>query len=195
MGDASNSGGKKDPAFLFFAADWLTSESVAGMRLDEQGAYTRLLCYSWLHFGIPDNMRWLSATLGVSGGDLERIWQVLSPCWTEMPGTPGRLFNKRQEHERAERKRKAEDMRRRGQAGGKQSASGRASRDEAGGQAGDEAEPKPSTSTGKEGRKELGTSDLSESVPDGTAVPGGRVGEVLAAAPATMRGTRAGGAA
>lgn len=144
---------KKDPAFLFYATAWLQSRDVNSMTLEQQGAYVRLLCFAWLHGSIPADHDELCNILGL-GGDrvaFDRIWSRLSRRWSKMPGNPGELINQRQEQERAERKAKAEEMRQRGAAGGRQSADQRASRDpsrgQAGGQADVPAETKPSTST------------------------------------------------
>lgn len=118
-------GAKKDPAFLLYATTWLQSVDVNSMTLEQQGAYLRLLCFAWLHGSIPADHDELRCLLGL-GGDaatFARVWSGrLLRCWVEMPGDPGRLINERQETERAERRRKAEEMRSRGAAGGQQTA-------------------------------------------------------------------------
>lgn len=146
-------GSSKDPAFLLYCTTWLQSGDVASLSLEQQGAYMRLLCFAWLDGSIPAAPDELQHMLGVTEEVFGRIWPKLSRRWSEVPGTPGRLINKRQEEERAERKRKAEEMRERGQAGGKRSAEQRASgppsRGQAEGQAEPQAESKPSTSTSR----------------------------------------------
>jgi putative transposase len=44
----------KDPAFQFYAADWLADEAVSVMGLEEEGAYIRALCYCWREGSIGD---------------------------------------------------------------------------------------------------------------------------------------------
>lgn len=168
-----SSNGRKDPAFLFYAADWLLSEEVTSMTLEQQGAYMRLLCFAWLHGSIPATHATLQGLLGLSADNdaFARLWAVVSRCWVEMPGTPGRLINQRQEHERAERKRRSEEMAGRGQAGGLARARHEASRGQAEAKqeasrppSRGQAEPKPSTSTSK------GTNPPSF-LPSGATVP------------------------
>lgn len=43
LGDSTN----KPPAFLFYAKDWLTSETVLRMSEEDEGLYIRLLAHSW----------------------------------------------------------------------------------------------------------------------------------------------------
>lgn len=142
---------KKDPAFLWYCTAWLQSERVRSMTLEQRGAYVDLLSFGWLHGSIPSCPKRLAAMLGLSSSQFVLVWSAVGECWSEMPGNPGRLINERQEHERAERKTRAEEMRQRGQAGGKQSVKQRAkqnpSRTQAGGQADGQAKAKPSTST------------------------------------------------
>lgn len=148
--------GRKDPAFLFYAADWLLSEEVTSMTLEQQGAYMRLLCFAWLHGSIPATHATLQGLLGLSKDEegFARLWAVVSRCWVEMPGTPGRLINQRQEHERAERKRRSAEMAERGQAGGMARAKHEAGKGQAEAKqessrppSRGQAEAKPSTST------------------------------------------------
>lgn len=166
-------GGKKDPAFLFYATTWLQSGEVNSMTLEQQGAYVRLLCFAWLHGSIPADREEISGLIGLAcdPAAFDRIWRGrLVRVWVEMPGTPGRLINERQEHERQERASRAEEMRARGQAGGKQSAKQRAS----GTQADDEADGQPrgkpstSTSTSVDGRKDGGSGSSQD--PEGRGV-------------------------
>lgn len=115
---------KKDPAFLFYCTTWLHSDEVNTLSLEQQGAYVRLLCFAWLHGSIPEDREDLQQLLGLGTDDAAfgRIWRKLGKLWSVMPGTPGRLINERQEQERSRRLEHAEEMRRRGAAGGKQSA-------------------------------------------------------------------------
>lgn len=43
----------KSPAFQFYPADWLGSQRVSLMSLEEEGAYIRLLSYCWQHGSVP----------------------------------------------------------------------------------------------------------------------------------------------
>ena len=43
----------KSPAFQFYPSDWLGSQRVSLMTLEEEGAYIRLLSYCWQHGSIP----------------------------------------------------------------------------------------------------------------------------------------------
>lgn len=56
----------KPPAFQFFPADWLSSQRVQMMTLEEEGAYIRLLCYCWSHGSIPDDPAKIARLLGKS---------------------------------------------------------------------------------------------------------------------------------
>lgn len=109
---------RRDPAFLAYATDWLQSETVSGMTLEQQGAYWRLLCFGWLHDGIPADLERLRSMLGSPPRRrFEALWAVVGPCWEPHPTVPGRLVNPRQEHERAARRAKSAEMARRGLAG------------------------------------------------------------------------------
>lgn len=215
----SKRGDKKDPAFLFYVTTWLQSAETNSMSLEQQGAYVRLLCFAWLHGSIPADREEIRHLIGLGSASEEafaRVWSGRLPrCWVEMPGTPGRLINERQEHERKERRERTEEMRARGQAGGKQSAelraSGGASRGQAdaqaggqpGGQAGPQprpraggqAEAKPSTTTSTEDSQiARGTSPLGE---EGVPTPSdfdeerAAVARSLVAGAAAARRTRA----
>lgn len=102
---------KKDPAFLAYATAWLQSESVNAMTLEQQGAYWRLLCFAWLHEGVPSDESALQRMLGLSRSRFRAVWAGVSKCWQPSPSDSSRLVNERQERERAERKKRAEDMR------------------------------------------------------------------------------------
>lgn len=115
-------GGKKDPAFLFYATTWLQSEDVRALTLAQRGAYVELLAFAWMHGSIPDNPRKLRAMLGVAAADFDELWADLAPLWVPAADEPGRLVNERQEHERTERRTRSAELRRRGQAGGKATA-------------------------------------------------------------------------
>jgi uncharacterized protein YdaU (DUF1376 family) len=54
----------KRPAFQFYPADYLGSQRVALMTLEEEGAYIRLLCYCWQHGSIPSNPDQIARLIG-----------------------------------------------------------------------------------------------------------------------------------
>lgn len=54
----------KRPAFQFYPADYLGSQRVALMSLEEEGAYIRLLCYCWQHGSIPSNPDQIARLIG-----------------------------------------------------------------------------------------------------------------------------------
>ena len=52
------------PAFQFYAADWLASQRVALMTLEEEGAYIRLLAFCWKHGTIPADPDQIARLIG-----------------------------------------------------------------------------------------------------------------------------------
>jgi uncharacterized protein YdaU (DUF1376 family) len=54
----------KAPAFQFYAADWLSSQRVALMTLEEEGAYIRLLAFCWQHGSIPAEPEKIARLIG-----------------------------------------------------------------------------------------------------------------------------------
>jgi len=54
----------KRPAFQFYPGDYLGSQRVALMTLEEEGAYIRLLCYCWQHGSIPSNPDQIARLIG-----------------------------------------------------------------------------------------------------------------------------------
>ena len=54
----------KRPAFQFYPAEYLGSQRVALMTLEEEGAYLRLLCYCWQHGSIPSNPDQIARLIG-----------------------------------------------------------------------------------------------------------------------------------
>ena len=86
------------PAFQFYPDDFLNDDKVAGMSLQEIGAYVVLLCHAWTNRGIPSDQDRLSRILGVSRPALAKLWPALKPCW--QAADDGRLVNPRMERER-----------------------------------------------------------------------------------------------
>lgn len=54
----------KSPAFMFYPSDWLGSQRVSLMTLEEEGAYIRLLSYCWQHGSIPRDPDKLARLIG-----------------------------------------------------------------------------------------------------------------------------------
>jgi uncharacterized protein YdaU (DUF1376 family) len=92
--------GPKPPAFQFYVRDFTASLRVAGMELDEVGAYILLLSHSWLEVGLPDDERLIARMLRLKHTDkrFQRIWRVVRSAFELREG---RWYNARQERERA----------------------------------------------------------------------------------------------
>lgn len=54
----------KTPAFQFYPGDYLSSQRVSLMTLEEEGAYIRLLCYCWKNGHIPSDPEQLARLIG-----------------------------------------------------------------------------------------------------------------------------------
>ena len=54
----------KNPSFQFYPGDWLSSQRVSLLTLEEEGAYVRLLCYCWQHGSIPSDSVQLARLIG-----------------------------------------------------------------------------------------------------------------------------------
>lgn len=54
----------KAPAFMFYPSDWLGSQRVSLMTLEEEGAYIRLLSYCWQHGSIPKDPEKIARLIG-----------------------------------------------------------------------------------------------------------------------------------
>ena len=62
------------PYFKFFPNDWLDSETVFLMTLEEEGAYIRTLALMWKRGGsVPDDPRWVSNGLRCTQGKWKKI--------------------------------------------------------------------------------------------------------------------------
>lgn len=64
MGETGGAFVKKAPAFQFYPADWLSSQRVSLMTLEEEGAYIRLLCYCWKNGELPNDPEQLARLIG-----------------------------------------------------------------------------------------------------------------------------------
>ena len=109
---------EKAPAFQFYPRDFLMDGNVAGMSLEERGAYITLLCLCWLETSLPNDMARLARMVGVSTVTFRRLWLALATCFQI---TDGRLTHKRLELERG----KQDAYRRMQSEKGKASAAGR----------------------------------------------------------------------
>lgn len=54
----------KSPAFQFYPSDWLGSQRVSLMTLEEEGAYIRLLSYCWQHGSVPADPEAVARLIG-----------------------------------------------------------------------------------------------------------------------------------
>jgi uncharacterized protein YdaU (DUF1376 family) len=106
----------KSPAFQFYAGDWLSSQRVALMTLEEEGAYIRLLAYCWQHGSIPSDPEKIARLIGK--GASTTLATTLATMFE--PGGDG-LIHRRLEEEREKQKVWSEKS----SAGGKKSAEAR----------------------------------------------------------------------
>lgn len=83
----------KLPWFPCYAGDWLASERISAMSIEEEGAYHRLLCHAWLDksCSIPADEISLRALSRLKVGSLTQ----LLACFEPHPRIEGRLHNKR----------------------------------------------------------------------------------------------------
>lgn len=103
----------KAPAFQFYAGDWLSSQRVALMSLEEEGGYIRLLAFCWQHGSIPDDPEKIARLIGK--GASTTLATTLATMFE--PGGKG-LVNRRLEEVRLEQ----EAWRAKSSEGGKKSA-------------------------------------------------------------------------
>lgn len=114
---------KKIPAFQFYPADWLSSQRVALLTLEEEGAYIRLLCYCWKNGELPNDMEQLAKLIGKGGSVL-----LATKVATMFQADGCRLLHDRLDALRGEREQWLEKSRR----GGLASAAKRAKQRETG---------------------------------------------------------------
>ena len=67
---------EKAPAFQFYAKDFLTDGNVAGMSLQERGAYITLLCLCWQEQRLTTDEARLANMVGVP----RALWRKLAPA-------------------------------------------------------------------------------------------------------------------
>lgn len=89
---------KGSPAFSFYPKDYESDEHVKLMSLEQEGAYVRLLCHSWLHGSIPSDLGSLARICRIPPAKMAKLWPGILPCWVDTER--GRLLNARLEQER-----------------------------------------------------------------------------------------------
>ncbi len=106
------------PAFQFYASDYLSSSTVQRMTLEAEGAYCRLLFYSWQDGSIPSDIRELASLCKTTPKRMAVLWDVyIKGCWTPMESAPHRLVNARMEQVRGGLSRFSESQSKRATAG------------------------------------------------------------------------------
>lgn len=111
---------EKAPAFQFYPNDFLMDGNVAGMSLQERGAYITLLCICWKERSLPNDPVRLARMLGVPAPVFRKLWPALKKCFTN-----GReLTHKRLDIERAKQDAYRNSQRERGLKGGRPKATG-----------------------------------------------------------------------
>lgn len=88
---------EKAPAFQFYPKEFLTDGNVAGMSLQERGAYITLICLCWQEGSLPVERSRLANMVGLEPRVFSRIWTHIAPCFRERGG---RLVHPRLEKER-----------------------------------------------------------------------------------------------
>lgn len=88
---------EKAPAFQFYPKDFLTDGRVAGMTLQEVGAYIRLLCLCWQESSLPNDTKRLATMVGATHMAFLKVWPAIAECFHEQDG---RLVQRRLDRER-----------------------------------------------------------------------------------------------
>lgn len=111
----------KRPSFQFYPADWLASEKVTSMTLEEQGAYLRLLAHCWLSedCSIPNDDDALARLSGLGEKWVRGGYNVVKACFDQKARSPHRLTNLRLLEERKKQDEWREKSRRGGEKGAK----------------------------------------------------------------------------
>lgn len=105
----------KSPAFQFYPTDYIGSQRVRLMSLEEEGAYINLLCSCWQHGSIPSDPQLAARIIGK--GCTTTVATTVLTMFT--PSTEqGRMIHERLEQERG----KQEAWRNKSAAGGRKSA-------------------------------------------------------------------------
>jgi uncharacterized protein YdaU (DUF1376 family) len=107
---------EKPPAFQFYPKAWMSS--TAEMSLEAQGAYVRLLAWSWDNGPLPADEARRARLVGLTLARFRRVWSEFAAKWI---ATDAGLTNRRLEQQRVE----LEQYRQRQSAAGKASAAKR----------------------------------------------------------------------
>jgi uncharacterized protein YdaU (DUF1376 family) len=102
------------PAFQFYAQDFYTG--TLGMSNEAVGIYIRMLCYQWIHGGIPSNRKTLENFLGISSYKFRKNFAEIAKKFKL--GRDKVLRNPRLEEVRRNQQRYSEIQAKRGQRGG-----------------------------------------------------------------------------
>ena len=88
----------KRPAFQFYPGDWLGSQRVSLLTLEEEGAYLRLLASCWQHGSIPSAPEMIARLIGK--GSSTTLATTLATMFQPHPNNPTLLVHDRLEKER-----------------------------------------------------------------------------------------------
>ena len=88
----------KRPAFQFYPGDWLGSQRVSLLTLEEEGAYLRLLASCWQHGSIPSAPDMIARLIGK--GSSTTLATTLATMFQPHPNNPTLLVHDRLEKER-----------------------------------------------------------------------------------------------
>lgn len=85
----------KDPAFQWYASDWLGSNRRAMMTLEQQAAYMNLLCRQWTDktCSLPDDDEALAQLSELGEGWFKGGGTTLRDCFPKHPTLEGRIAN------------------------------------------------------------------------------------------------------
>lgn len=86
------------PYFRWWVADAEVDEKYNSLSDKELGFFHRCLNRAWINEGLPADLGELAACMHVTRGYLESVWKKVGRCFFERDG---RLYNPRQEQERA----------------------------------------------------------------------------------------------
>lgn len=107
----------KSPAFQWYSKDILTSQRVALMTLEEEGAYRRALDFCWLSGSLPSDPGELARIIG-KGCSVETA-TVVKQMFTIDKKNPQKIFHDRLEFERKKQKKFKENKSKAGVESGK----------------------------------------------------------------------------
>lgn len=118
----------RDPAFQFYASDWLGSTLIALMTAEQERGYLRLLCHIWNSpdCALPDDDSVLARLSLMGEGWLNGGCHLVRQCLIEHPEKQGAITNEKLLLLRRER----DAWRQKSAAGGRKSAQSRQSTDE-----------------------------------------------------------------